>query len=246
MDQCSKKFGLTINKGKTQVQVINRDHIDIKVMIEETELEQVDNFIYLGGVISDSSSSENDIKRRVGLAMGVVQNLNSIWKSKDIRISTKLELYRVLVLSIATYGSETWTLKKADEQRLHVFEMACLRKILGVTRRDRIRNTKIRDILNYHKELTETIQSKKLTYFGHIKRMNPSRYPKILLEGEIAGNRPRGRPEKRWLDSIKTFCNEAGITPIASAGHLALQRNDWRLLVVGKPSPNQRREEGCR
>ena len=127
-----KKFGLTINISKTEVQVISRDKVQIDIKIDGKTLEQVENFIYLGGVISEVPSSESDIKRRVGLAMGSMQKLNPIWKSKDIRNSTKLELYKVLVLSIASYGAETWTLKKTDEQRLRVFEMACLRKILGV------------------------------------------------------------------------------------------------------------------
>ena len=147
VDAFSKKFGLTINISKTEVQVISREKVQIDIKIDGKTLEQVENFIYLGGVISEVPSSESDIKRRVGLAMGSMQKLNPIWKSKDIRNSTKLELYKVLVLSIASYGAETWTLKKTDEQRLRVFEMACLRKILGVSRMDRLRNTTIRDEL---------------------------------------------------------------------------------------------------
>ena len=233
----SKKFGLTINISKTEVQVINREKVQLDILIDGKPLKQVEDFIYLGGVISETPSNENDIKRRIGLAMGSMQKLNPIWKSKDIKNSTKLELYRVLVLSIITYSAETWTLKKSDEQRLRVFEMACLRKILGVTRRDRIRNTNIRERLRYHKELTATIMTKKLKYFGHVKRMSNSRYPKILLEGHIEGNRPRGRPEKKWLEDIKHFCTETGIPSVAAAGHLATNRQLWRLKLVGKPSP---------
>ena len=154
-------------------------------------------------------------------AMGAIQKLNPIWNSNVIKRPTKLELYRVLVLSIATYGAETWSLKKSDEQRLRVFEMACLRKILGVTRLDKIRNTRIRERLNYHKDLIASIQIKKLKYFGHITRMKNSRYPKILLEGTIHGTRPRGRPEKKWIDDIKAFCLD--IQTVSSASYVTWQ-----------------------
>ena len=152
------------------------------------------------------ASSEGDIKRRIGLAMGIMQKLNSIWKSSEITTLTKLELYRVLVLSIATYGCEIWTLKKKDEQRLLIFEMACLRKIRGVTRLDKIRNTAIREALNFHISIVNRVHVKQLTYFGHVKRMPSYRYPKITLEGIIPGKRPRGRPPPcvGWITSRPT------------------------------------------
>ena len=91
-----------------------------------------------------------------------------------------------MVLPIATYSSETWTLKKADEQRwtlkkadeqrLRVFEMACLRKILGVTRRDRLRYTRVRELLHYCKDLPTSIRKTKLKYVGHVNRMGSGRY----------------------------------------------------------------------
>ncbi|XP_072017475.1 uncharacterized protein [Amphiura filiformis] len=172
------RFGLTINIAKTEVQVIGRETAKATISIGNSTLEQVESFIYLGGVITEKASSEKDIKRRIGLAMGIMQKLNPIWKSTEISTITKLELYKVLVLSIATYASEAWTIKKRDEQRLLVFEMACLRKILGVTRRDRIRNTSIRDTLDYQCTVMNKIRAKQLSYYGHVKRMPPSRYPK--------------------------------------------------------------------
>ncbi|XP_071790438.1 uncharacterized protein [Asterias amurensis] len=114
--------------------------------------------------------------------------------------------------------------------------MACLRKILGVTRRDRLRNTRVRVLLHYYKDLPTSIRKTKLKYFGHVNRMGNGRYPKILIEVHIAGNRPRGRPGKRWLEDIKHFCEEADIPSVAATGHLARNRDLWRLLV-GKPSP---------
>ncbi|XP_072025202.1 uncharacterized protein [Amphiura filiformis] len=103
-DTFSKKFGLTINISNTEVQVINREKVQLDILIGGEPLKQVEDFVYLGGVISDlTPSNENDIKRRIGLAMGSMQKLNPIWKPRDIKNSTKLELYRVLVLSIITY-----------------------------------------------------------------------------------------------------------------------------------------------
>ena len=90
---------------------------------------------------------------------------------------------------------------KADEQRLRVFEMACLRKILGVTRRDRLRNTRVRELLHYCKDLPTSIRKTKLKYVGHVNRMGNGRYPKILLEGHIAGTDPE---EDQGNDGWKT------------------------------------------
>ena len=109
VDVYSKKFGFTINISKTEVQVISRENIQIDIKIDGKSLAQTGKFIYLGGVISENPTSENDIKRQVGPAMGSMQKLKPIWKSEDIKHSTKPELYRVLVLSIATYGAEIWT-----------------------------------------------------------------------------------------------------------------------------------------
>ena len=195
----SKKFGLTINKEKTEVQIINKVSHPMTIFIGSDQLKQVQTFTYLGGVITENSTSTEDIKRRIGLAMGSMQKLSTIWKSKEISTDTKMELYQVLTLSIATYGSEAWTLKKRDEKRLLVFEMSCLRWIMGVSRRDRLRNTSIRETTNSQVTIIDKIKAKQLFYFGHIVRMPKDRYPKLALEGRIPGHRPRGRPQNAGL-----------------------------------------------
>ena len=83
-------------------------------------------FVYLGGTISSKGSCKVDVKHRIGKAIAAVQRLKPIWTAKDIQRTTKMELYRVLVLSILLYGAESWTLKKEDESQLLVFEMMCL------------------------------------------------------------------------------------------------------------------------
>jgi len=95
--------------------------------------------------VSGDSATEQDVKRRIGLACGVMQNLNPMWKPKEIAKDTKKRVYESLVLSVLLNNSETWTLKEASKRKLKVFEMSCLRRIQGVTRKDWIRNVDIRE-----------------------------------------------------------------------------------------------------
>ena len=131
-------------------------------------------------------------KSRIGKALGAVQRLQPIWNAGDIQRSTKIELYRVLVLSILLYGAETWTLKKDDENRLLVFEMMCLRKILGVSRMDKLRNTFIRQSLGTEYTIIDQIVQKRMKFFGHIQRMSHDRYPKTALESRITKDHQNG------------------------------------------------------
>ena len=91
---------------------------------------------------------DEDVERRIGLARGTWQVLGKVWNSKELSKATKACMYEMLVLSTLLYNAETWTMREKQKQILRVFEMACLRKIEGVTRRDRIRNEEIFNSLN--------------------------------------------------------------------------------------------------
>ena len=196
----------------------------------------MEKFVYLGGTITQSGKCTEDIKNGIGKALGAVQNLQKIWTAKDIRCTTKLELYKVLILSILMYGSETWTLRKEDENRLLVFEMICLRKILGVTRLDKIRNTIIRETLGLEDTILDRIAQKRLRFFGHVNRMKPTRYPNILLTANIHGDRPRGRPAKKWLDCVKADCATRHLRSLTEASRTSKDRRSWLEIMKQKPS----------
>ena len=204
----------------------------MNITIDNTQLLQVEEFTYLGGKITQKGSCSEDIKLRIGKALGAVQRLQSIWSAKDIQTNTKIELYKVLVLSILLYGAETWTLKREDENRLLTFEMMCLRKIMGVTRRDRIRNTTIRKTLGVEFSILDRITRKRLHYFGHVQRMPPSRLPKMAFECLIQGVRPRGRPQKRWRDCLLDDCIRTNLNSIVNASRTADDRTVWRDIVM--------------
>ena len=90
-------------------------------------------------------------------------------------------------------------MKEAQKNRLKVFEMTCLRKIEGVTRRNKIRNEEIPERLGCCQEIDRRIMKRRLKYFGHVDRMSAERYPKIAFYGYVHGKRNKGRPNKRWL-----------------------------------------------
>ena len=230
----STRFGLKISTSKTEVQCCSRDPPAIQTTIDGTKLGQVEQFTYLGGVLSCDNSSENDIKRRIGLATGASASLNTIWASKDITQETKLRVYRSLVLSILLYNSETWTLKESDKSRLLVFEMTILRRILGVTRRDRWRNEDIRMTLGLHRTVVDEVQHRRLSYFGHVCRMKAERLPYISLFGRIHGSRPVGKPKKRWFDEVRTDCAELGLSTY-EAVCATQDRAHWRGMLEELP-----------
>jgi len=97
--------------------------------------------------------------------------------------------------------------------------MSVLRKICGITRRDRRRNSDVMKELDIEKDTVHVLQTRRLTYFGHVNRMHTQRYPYVLLHGHTHGHRPKGRPRKKWIDSIREDC--ADTRPLASlrTGH---------------------------
>ena len=232
----SCNFGLKINIAKTEVQAISKQKINLCITINGTQLKQVEDFIYLGGTISEGGSCTKDIQHRIGKALGAVQALHNIWRSNEITNPTKVELYKVLILSILLYGAETWTLKKVDANRLQTFEMMCLRKILGVTRMDKIKNTSIRQTLGIKNTITELVANKRLRYFGHVKRMSSTRNPNLVLGSHVHGHRPRGRPAKRWEDCVRSDCQERGLRKLTDACRLCRDRKTWQDIMDQKPS----------
>ena len=124
----------------------------------------------------------------------------------------------------------TWTLRKRDQDRLLSFEMSCLRRSLGISRRDRIRNDNIRQKLDLETTIMDRIHSRRLTYHGHIIRMCNNRLPLITLFGSTSGTRPKGRPPKRWIDCCKESCQMRGIVSLTDARWLIQDRQKWRTF----------------
>ena len=126
----------------------------------------------------------------------------SVWRRGDVSQRLKMRLFKALIVPIAIYGAETWTLKAEDSRRLEVFEMRCLRAIRGVTLRDRLRNDDIREQLGAMPTITKVIRERRLRWFGHVMRRPEGSILNIAYRGDFVAPRPRGRPPKIWKDQI--------------------------------------------
>jgi len=184
------KMGLRINIDKTEVQLISKRKTEMNITVGGNKLKQVREFVYLGGKFDEEGGSKPDVQtlqRRIGLACDALKRLSKIWRSRDISPSTKVKVFETLVLSILLYNAETWTLTLELNKRLRAFEMSCLRRIAGVTRQDRARNEVIRSNLKIQGDVDEKVELRRLSYFGHVARMNQNRFPYIAMQGRVNG-----------------------------------------------------------
>ena len=232
LEKACKKWGMKINGAKCKILSPCQDRIDIDSEI----VEHVTEFVFLGSIVPETAA---DVKRRIALASTAFGRLlPTIWSKRSISKSLKVRLYKALILPIAMYASETWTLKARDSRKLESFEMRCLRTILGVSRRDRIPNVRIREELEMNKIITECIKEKRLRWFGHIARRPNGNYVADAFTGSFKSKRPRGRPQKRWVDQIR---DDTGL-PIATAAKYAADRAKWRRLTCQR---NARGSTSC-
>ena len=143
----------------------------------------------------------HEIKRRLLLGRKVMTNLDSIFKSRDIILPTKVHLVKAMVFPVVMYGCESWTVKKAERRRIDAFELWCWRRLLRVRWTARRSNQSILKEISPGISLEGMVLKLKLQYFGHLMRRVDS-LEKSLMLGRIGGRRRTGRQRMRWLDGI--------------------------------------------
>ena len=128
-------------------------------------------------------------------------NVDSIFKSRDITLPTKVRLVKAMVFPVVMYGCESWTVKKGEHRRVDAFELWCWRRLLRVPWTARRSNHSILQEISPGCSLEGLMLKLKLQYFGHLMKRTDS-FEKTLMLGKIEGRRRRGRQKMRWLDGI--------------------------------------------
>ena len=224
------KTGMKINPSKTKTMILSREHKEHDIRLNNDKLEQVKSYKYLGVMIQSNCSLNEEISHRIGKASKVYGSLGqSFINKRELTVKTKMAIFNSIYCPTLMYGSESWTLEARDKSRLQATEMKFLRRTVGKTKRDKIRNTRIREEVKAD-SLEERIERNQLRWYGHVNRMNEDRIPKQIFESRSQFKLPRGRPKTIWLDVIKQNVEKRGCTMV-EAKRRCSDRSKWRAFV---------------
>ena len=199
--------------------------------INDHMLEEVDQFSYLGSILTSTPTCKKDVENRIRAAHHAYGRLSSrVFNNHALTMATKIMVFRAVVLSTLLYACETWTLYRKDIQSLERFQQRKLRQILKISWESRTSNVEVLKRASIT-SVEATIIHHRLRWAGHVQRMELPRLPKIMLYGELAnGTRPQGAPKLRYKDQLRKTLTQTNINPFTWE-ETARDRTAWKRAV---------------
>ena len=233
LDRSTKRFGLSISLKKTEVLFQPRPGSNYNpppVMIGDHPMSYVSNFKYLGSFLSNNATVDADVSHRITKASAAFGKLyNRLWQRHEIKLTTKVAVYKTVVLSVLLYGRESWTLLRRNLKSLESFHLRCPRRICGIQWTDCIPNTEVLSRCNIS-GIESFVMKCQFRWAGYMSRMPNDKIPKQLLLGQLEqGHRHQGGPKLRYKDFIKANMKSCGID-FLHFEKLSSDRTNWRSL----------------
>ena len=234
--------GMRISTSKSEAMVLCRKTVECSLRVGSELLPQAKEFKYLGVLFTSEGKMEREMDRRIGAASAVMRALyRSVVVKKELSRKAKLSIYRSIYVPILTYGHELWVVTETTRSRIQAAEMSFLRRVAGLSLRDKVRSSDIRRELGVEPLLLH-IERSPLKWFGHLTRMPPGRLPLEVFRARPTGRRPRGRPRNRWRDYISLLAWERLGIPQEELESVAGEKEAWRALLdllPPRPGPGQ-------
>jgi len=228
LEETGQRVGLRISQEKTKILRVNNQQQE-PLKIGEREIEEVDEFTYLGSKISGSGGTEEDIKARIRKAQHSFMMLRPVWRSTALSRKTKLRLFSSNVESVLLYGSETWRVTSYGSNKIQAFINRCLRYILRIQWFDKVPNQELWRRAS-QEPVAVHIKRRKWRWIGHTLRKGQDNITRQALEWNPQGKRKRGRPRQTWRRCLHAELKTAGLS-WEEAKKRARDRTKWRSTV---------------
>uniref|UniRef100_A0A8C6L8D1 Reverse transcriptase domain-containing protein n=1 Tax=Nothobranchius furzeri TaxID=105023 RepID=A0A8C6L8D1_NOTFU len=231
--------GMRISSSKSETMVLIRKREEWLLQVRDEVLPQVEEFKYLGVLFTSEGKLEREIDRRIGATSAVMWALyRSVVVNRELSQMAKLSIYRSIYVLTLTYGHEFWVVTERTRSWMQAAEMSFLRRVAGLSLRDRVRSSVIREGLGVDPLLLH-IERSQLRWLGHLVRMPPGRLPGEVFRARPTGRRPKGRPRTRWRDYVSHLARERLGIPPEELAQVAEEREVWasRLRLL-PPRPD--------
>ena len=228
VSRASEVKGLKINKEKTECMVVSKrsETPDCPLQIEQEAVNKVEQFQYLGSLVTADARCSTEIRRRIGIAKTAFRKMQHLLTNRHLRIQTRKRAVKTYIWSTLLYGCETWTVSKEMEERLEAMEMWCWRRMLKVSWVERRSNASILEAIGSRREMMAMVRKRQMAFLGHVMRAGG--LENLAVTGRIAGSRSRGRPRKKYLDRMREAIG--GVTTQQLLG-MTRDRERWRSIT---------------
>ncbi|KAJ3587229.1 hypothetical protein NHX12_010827, partial [Muraenolepis orangiensis] len=213
------RMGLTVNTIKTEVVCqwsANIPSTPPTFTAAGEQLSVVPSFRYLGSILSEDNTIDNEVQNRIKQASAAFGRLRRrVFQNKNLHLRTKVCVYQAICITTLLYSCEAWVTYSRHIRALEQFHIRCLQRILGITWRDRVPHSEVLSKTNC-RSIEATITQHQLRWLGHVVRMPSNRLPRRVLYGQLHhGRRSAGGQKKRYKDQLKTALKKCKIRPEA-------------------------------